>query len=130
MKRSARSTKKPRQTPAQPRRKAGDNASLDPRFAPVAAAFARTRDVGLGRMFSSSSVLNVGGKMFAMLVKGKFVAKLPRERVAALVSSGVGEHFDPGHGRLMRQWVALSDATGSWVALAREAYTFVKTGKR
>jgi hypothetical protein len=81
-------------------------------------------------MFSSSSVLNVGGKIFAMLVKGKFVAKLPKERVDALVNSGVGEHFDPGHGRLMKEWVALSNARASWVALAKEACTFVKTGKR
>jgi hypothetical protein len=99
-------------------------------FAPVAAAFAKDREVGLGRMFSSRSVLNVGGKMFAMLVKGKFVAKLPEDRVAGLVSSGVGEHFDPGHGRLMKQWVAISGASESWVALAREAHAFVKAGRR
>jgi hypothetical protein len=71
-------------------------------------------------------VLNVRGKMFAMLVKGKFVAKLPRDRVADLVRSGVGEHFDPGHGRLMKEWVAVSGSPESWVALAREAHAFVK----
>lgn len=39
-------------------------------------------------MFSSSSVLNVNGKIFAMLVKGKFVAKLPKARVDELVGGG------------------------------------------
>jgi hypothetical protein len=39
-----------------------------------------------------------------MLVKGRFVAKLPRGRVDELVSGGSGEYFDPGHGRLMKEW--------------------------
>ena len=81
-----------------------------------------------GRM-SSSSVLNVGGKIFAMFVKGKFVAKLPRDRVSELVRTGAGELFDPGHGRLMKEWVAMSGRSATWVALAKEAHGFVK-GKR
>jgi hypothetical protein len=81
-------------------------------------------------MFSSHSVLNVRGKIFAMFVKGKFVAKLPHERVAELVSTGTGTYFDPGHGRLMKEWVAVVDQAASWVAIAREAYTFVKGGGR
>src|SRR2546423_806681 len=56
-------------------------ADLDPAFAPVVAAFARDRRVGLGKMFSSESVLNVDGRIFAMFVKGQFVAKLPKGRV-------------------------------------------------
>lgn len=111
-----------------PRRKAARSAvatAIDPLFAPVAAAFAGDPDVGFGRMFSSSSVLNVRGKIFAMLARGQFVAKLPRERVDALVASGAGKHFDPGHGRLMREWVALSSDRRKWVALAKEAHAFV-----
>jgi hypothetical protein len=103
---------------------------IDPAFAPVAAAFAKDSQVGLGKMFSSKSVLNVNGKIFAMLVKGRFVAKLPKERVDALVGSGAGDYFDPGHGRLMKEWVALADASTPWVALAKEAYAFVKAPKR
>jgi hypothetical protein len=74
--------------------------------------------------------LNVKGKIFAMLVKGKLVAKLPRERVDGLVASGAGEYFDPGHGRLMKEWVAVADARPRWVELASEAHTFVKGGRR
>lgn len=77
-------------------------------------------------MFGSSG-LKVGGKVFAMLVKGNLVVKLPKERVDALVASGKGEHFDPGHGRLMKEWVTVgSGAEAAWVALAREAKGFVK----
>src|SRR2546428_11532284 len=44
--------------------------------------------------------LKIQHKIFAMLVKGKLVVKLPKPRVDALLASGEGERFDPGHGRL------------------------------
>lgn len=103
--------------------------AVDPHFAQVIAAFAKDPQVGRRRMFGSSAVLNVNGKIFAMLVKGKFVAKLPRERVDALVRSGKGEYFDPGHGRLMKEWVAVAAGTTPWVELAKEAHGFVKAGQ-
>ena len=37
-----------------------------------------------------------------------------------------GEHFDPGHGRLMKEWVAVGSGKAPWVTLAKEAYRFVK----
>jgi hypothetical protein len=99
-------------------------AEVDPSFAPVVEAFAKDRRVSYGRMFASMG-LKVDGKIFAMLVKGRFVTKLPRERVDELVREGLGEYFDPGHGRLMKEWVALSGGRTSWVELAREAHRFV-----
>ncbi len=110
--------------------KAREVAEVHPSFAPVMAAFAKDKDVTQKRMFSSDNVLNVNGKIFAMLVKGKFVAKLPKERVDDLVSGGTGEYFDPGHGRLMKEWVAVGAGRTSWVELAREAYRHVKGGKQ
>jgi len=114
-----------------PRRKAKklDSAEVSESFAPIVSAFAGDPDVKLGRMFSSSSVLNVNGKIFAMLVKGKLVVKLPGLRVEQLVSSGNGERFDPGHGRLMKEWVAANTDEQSWLSLAKEAYRFVKGDK-
>jgi TfoX/Sxy family transcriptional regulator of competence genes len=106
------------------------SADVDPAFQAVALAFAQDRQVGLGKMFSSKAVLNVNGKIFAMYVRGRFVAKLPTDRVDALVRSGAGDYFDPGHGRLMKEWVALADSSTQWVTLAKEAHTFVKTLKR
>ena len=79
-----------------------------------------------GKGFGSAG-LKVNGKLFALMSsQGKLVAKLPRRRVDALVSSGRAEHFDPGHGRLMKEWVAVDRGGASWVDLAREAYRFVK----
>ena len=124
------SSGKTRKVPEQPRKKKEDAVAVDAAFAPVAVAFARDRDVGLGRMFSSTFVLNVRGKIFAMFVKGRFVAKLPKERVDGLVSAGAGEYFDPGHGRPMKQWVALASQRGTWVALAREARAYVTAARK
>jgi hypothetical protein len=85
--------------------------------------------VSRGRMFGSSG-LKVGGKIFAMLVKGKLVVKLPAERVQALVDGGAGERFDPGHGRLMREWVSIGpERQAEWHGLAEDARAFVG-GKR
>lgn len=79
-------------------------------------------------MFSSDNVLSVNGKIFAMLVKRKLVAKLPTERVDEIVSRGHGEHFDPGHGRLMKEWVVVGPGDANWLELAKKAYRFVKRG--
>ena len=98
---------------------------IDPRFALVAAAFVENRDVSSGMMMSSRG-LKVNGKIFAMFGRGKFVAKLPKARVDQLVEQGVGERFDPGHGRLMKEWIAIASAEATWIKLAREAYEFVK----
>jgi TfoX/Sxy family transcriptional regulator of competence genes len=100
---------------------------VDPAFMPVVAAFANMPDVSRGKMMSSYG-LKVNGKIFAMFGRGKFVAKLPKKRVDDLVSGGVGEHFDPGHGRLMKEWVAIGAKAVNWVELAKEAYEFVKPG--
>lgn len=78
-----------------------------------------------GRGFGSSA-LKIDNKIFAMLFKGELVVKLPRLRVDALIASGDGQRFDPGHGRLMKEWVTVEPASGAdWLALAREAMTFV-----
>ncbi len=101
---------------------------IDPRFQPVVNAFAAYRDVGGGKMISSYG-LKVNGKIFAMFGRRQFVTKLPRERVEALVSVGDGKRFDPGHGRLMKEWFVVGDGKADWVELAKEAYDFVKHGK-
>jgi len=100
----------------------------DPAFAPIVAAFAKDRSVTAGKLMSSYG-LKVNGKIFVMFGRGKFVAKLPKQRVDDLVSDGAGERFNPGHGRLMKEWIAIESRTDSWMELAKEAYKFVKAGK-
>ena len=81
---------------------------------------------GAGSRFGSSG-LKTGGRLFAMLVRGRLVVKLPRRRVDALVASGDGVRFDPrGDGRLMKEWLSLGPASeAEWLELAREAREFV-----
>ena len=82
--------------------------------------------VDQGSGFGSTGQLKVDGKIFAMLVRGRLVLKLPSDRVRAMVESGDGEPFDAGKGRPMREWLALSPASRKpWLALAREAMGFV-----
>lgn len=61
-----------------------------------------------------------------MSSKGEFVVKLPKARVDDLVGSSQGRRFDPGHGRLMREWLVVEGGEAKWVELAREACEFVK----
>jgi TfoX N-terminal domain len=83
-------------------------------------------DVEPTRMFGSAG-LKTRGKTFAMLVSGRLVVKLPRDRVQELHAAGAGDRFDPGHGRLMREWISLAEATDPTTCrmLMAEARTFV-----
>ena len=98
-------------------------------FDRVARAFARDRRVTRGEKGGKgfgSTGLKVDGKLFALVSsRGQYVVKLPKARVQALVSERAGELFDPGHGRLMREWIALNGNESRWLELAREARAFV-----
>ena len=83
-------------------------------------------DAGPRRAFGATS-LKTNGKIFAMLVNGHLVVKLDRRRVDALAAAGVGSNFDPGHGRLMKEWLDLAANTtdATWLDLATESEAFV-----
>ena len=104
----------------------------DELFASVVDALERGTGVTQSRMFGSPG-LKVGGKVFAILVKGKLVVKLPKEEVGALVASGQGAYFDSGHGRPSKQWVAMEpngpSGPSEWLSLAQEARDFVASGR-
>ena len=102
----------------------------DPRFAAVVKAFAGITSVSREeRKGFGSGALKVNGKIFAMMSsRGKFVVKLPKAQVDQLVSDGKGERFDPGGGRVMKEWCEVHDAKTDWVALAREAFAFAGRG--
>jgi hypothetical protein len=80
------------------------------------------RGGGFGR-----SGLRYDGKIFAMLVRGRLVLKLPAGRVAALIRSGNGGAFDANKGTPMREWLSLDPASDlNWLALATEALDFAR----
>lgn len=100
----------------------------DPAVAAFAAVALRLRDepgVDTGTGFGSNPGLRVGGKIFAMLVRGELVVKLPAERCAELIGEGSGETFQVGR-RQMNEWVSVARVDeAAWLALAREALRFV-----
>ena len=117
---------KRRRNPA--RTSESESAAADPRFAPVVAALAGKRDVTLeSRRGFGSGALKVNGKILAMMTShAEFVVKIPKARVDELVNQGIGERFEPGPGRIMKEWLALDRHPELWIDLAKEAYKFVK----
>jgi hypothetical protein len=105
-----------------------ENAADDPRFARVVAAVAGERDVTReSRQGFGSGALKVNGKIFAMMTpRAEFVVKIPKARVDELVDEGIGGRFEPGPGRVMKEWLALDRHPEHWTGLAKEAYRFVK----
>ena len=67
-------------------------------------------------------------KMFAMFIKGNYVVKLPKERVEELICLGDGLPYDPGNGKIMKEWVIIPEEyANKWIEYASEAKTFAKT---
>ena len=118
---------KPVKSPKRPKKLAPE---IPPVLAPVLEAFAEVPGVRRKRMFSSENAFSVNGKIFAMLTRGAFVVKLPRDRVDELVEAGKGKRFDSGQGRLMKEWIAVEAGVLPWVALAKEAHSYVRRGKQ
>ena len=80
---------------------------------------------GFGR-----SALRWEKKIFAMLVRGRLVVKLPAPRVDALIAGGDGVRFDANKGTPMREWFSLDPDSGlPWIPLAREALDFAQAGR-
>jgi TfoX N-terminal domain len=107
--------------------------AAEQRFAILVDELSRVPDVtppSDGKAFGSSG-LKVHGKIFAMLVGGSLVVKLPRARVDALIAAGDGERFDPRRdGRAMKEWLVLDPASAEdWLTLSREALAFVAAGR-
>jgi hypothetical protein len=77
-----------------------------------------------GRGFGRSA-LKFQGRIFAMLVRGHLVLKLPAGRVDELAKAGAGVPFDANKGTPMREWLSLdAESPRDWLPLAREALEF------
>ncbi len=93
-------------------------------FDQVVRTLTRQKNVTTARAFGALG-LRVGEKFFAMVYKGNMVVKLPEARVAELLAARHGQRFDPGHGRKMKEWVAIGlGRQRDRLAMAREARTF------
>ena len=98
---------------------------------PIAKAELARRGVRAGTGFGQNEGLRVGGKIFAMLVRGELVVKVPRSRVDELVDAGIAVRFDAGKGRPMTEWASVGpEASRRWRGLVEEARAFVGAAGR
>jgi len=114
-----------------PKQSIAPSAATERAFAKVVTACTTHQGVvfGGGKGFGSGA-LKVEGKIFAMVSsKGKFVIKLPTDRVGELVRSGAGAYIDPGHGRLMKSWIEMDEGHSTWPLLAKEGLLFVRSAR-
>jgi|SRR3990170_2857949 len=97
-------------------------------FQRIADDLLKDANVTQARMFGSPG-LRSGGKVFAFMWKQRLVIKLPQARVDQLVSAGDATRFDPGHGRVSKEWVSVGAASKlNWARLVQEARGFVDQG--
>jgi hypothetical protein len=73
--------------------------------------------------------LKVDGKLYAMVVRGRLVVKLPATQAAEMTDAGDAIPFEPRPGRLMREWVMVdppaSSDVGGWRRLIEDAGEYV-----
>jgi hypothetical protein len=80
---------------------------------------------GFGR-----SGLRFQDRIFAMVVRGRLVLKLPAARVDELAEAGEGVHFDANKGAPMKEWLSLDPDSGlAWLPLAAEALEFARSAR-
>ena len=107
-----------------------DETDIGDRFAQLRQRFAARPLVTEGTGFGHSSGLRVAGRIFVIFRENEVTVKLPMARVDELVGRGVGARFQPGHARVMRQWLTVPSAhAGAWEDLAEEAFDFVVGGR-
>jgi len=105
---------------------------VDPaqRFALLVEALAPRPGVGPpgvgGTRGLGAAALTVHGSIFAMVVGGALVFRLPRHRVEGLVTAGTGLPFAAADGTPLPEWAAFDHGTPeSDLALAEAAMAFV-----
>lgn len=103
-----------------------DALDLDPRLECLRKKLGGDRSaiVTGGKGFGAHA-LKVNGKIFAMVINGSLVLKLPKEKATALYESGKAKPLSMGDGRMMRGWAMFPRAAPLSLPLARAALAFV-----
>ena len=69
--------------------------------------------------------LKIRKKMFVFFNKDSIIVKLPKKRVTQLLESGVGLPYDPGNGKIMKEWIIIPEKfSDKWISYVSEAKEF------
>jgi hypothetical protein len=98
-------------------------------FQAIAAEYLGRPGVSVGRIFHNEG-LTINGKLFAMVVRGRLVVKVPAAQATTLIAEGRGVAFEPSPGRRLREWVMVEppeegDDEDGWPALVDDAHRYV-----
>jgi hypothetical protein len=101
------------------------------RFRSIRQGYVDRGGVTTGTGFGGNDGLRIDGRIFAMVVRGELVVKLPRARAAAMTERLEARPFEPGTGRVMREWVSVPvDRADAWPGLVDEAFAYVSRQRR
>jgi hypothetical protein len=97
------------------------NIELVEELKPLGTAFKSDKDV----VHYKATSLCVGRKVFAMIVKGELVVKLPAKRAQELVDAGRGRFHALGK-KVMKEWFVSPVARkAEWISVAKESRDYV-----
>ena len=87
----------------------------------------KTYFLSLNEVQKQGESLKIRKKMFVFFNKDSIIVKLPKKRVTQLLESGVGLPYDPGNGKIMKEWMIIpSEKSERWIEFASEAKEFAK----
>ena len=96
-------------------------------YAELRLHFSEDKDVVVNSGRGAQGIKN-NGKMFIMFYKGDLVVKLAPDRIKQLINENIGEAFDPGTGKPMKDRVLLrASRKDQWIKLSEESKKYVMT---
>ena len=94
-------------------------------YAELRMHFSEDKDVVVNSARGAQGI-KYNGKMFIMFYKGDLVVKLAPDRITQLIKENIGEAFDPGTGKPMKDRVLLrASKKDQWIKLSEESKEYV-----
>lgn len=94
-------------------------------YAELKLYFSKDKDVVVNSGKGAQGI-KYNGKMFIMFYKGDLVVKLAPTRIKELISKNIGEPFDPGTGKPMKNRILIKfSKKDHWIKISEESKKFV-----
>ncbi len=93
-------------------------------FDELAAEYLGRPGIFYGRIWHNEG-LKINSKVFAVIVRGALVVKIPAADAARLIEGGQGVAFEPRPGRPAKEWVVVESADRArWRQLIADAFDY------